>query len=93
MTVDETLQIVQALSGLTVTGLLFLILITGHRGKWSFEWVAIRERELATKTEQRLEAQIEIERKDKNEWKALALKVTGLAEATVDLAKQKGGTS
>ena len=90
MDVDGTLKLVQALSGLTVTGLLFLILIAGHRGKFSFQWQTLRERELATKTEARLEAQIEIERRDKSEWKALALKVTGLAEATVDLAKQKG---
>jgi hypothetical protein len=83
MTADEILRLVQALSGLTVTGLLFVILITGYKGYWI--WAA-----LAIKTEQRLEAQIELERKDKNEWKALALKVTGLAEATVDLAKQKG---
>lgn len=90
MTVDEALKIVQALSGLTVTGLLFLILYTSRRGEWVWKSVLEQRDAQALKAEQRLEAQIELERRDKNEWKALALKVTGLAEATVDLAKQKG---
>lgn len=83
MSVDEALRVAQALSGLTITTLLFLVLETGRRGIWV--WGAH-----AAKAEQRLEAQIELERRDKNEWKALALKVTGLAEGAVDLAKQKG---
>jgi hypothetical protein len=93
MNIDEALKFVQALSGITVTGLLFVILYYGRKGEWQWKREAVRERELLAKTEQRLEAQVEIERRDKNEWKALALKVTGLAEATVDLAKQKGSGS
>ena len=90
MTGEEYLRLVNTLSGVTVTGLLFLILETGRRGMWVWRSVLVVEREQHAKAEQRLEAQIELERRDKNEWKALALKVTGLAEATVDLAKQKG---
>jgi hypothetical protein len=93
MSVDEALKVVQALSGLTVTGLLFLVLYYGRKGEWQWKRETTQFQEMAAKAEQRLEAQIETERRDKNEWKALALKVTGLAEATVDLAKQKGGTS
>lgn len=92
MTEDQVLRLVNAVSGLTVTGLLFLILETGRRELWVWRSVVSALKETHAKAEHRLEAQIELERKDKNEWKALALKVTGLAEATVDLAKQKGAS-
>ena len=93
MNADEVIKLMQAATGLTVTGLLVLIVITGQKGVWVWRWVVVQRDEQYAKAEARLEAQIELERKDKNEWKSLALKVTGLAEATVDLVKQKGAAS
>lgn len=92
MTEEQIGRLLSAAGGLTVTGLLILILESGRRGLWVWRSVVVHEREQHAQAERRLEAQIELERKDKNEWKSLALKVTGLAEATVDLAKQKGAS-
>lgn len=73
---DSILHIVQT-GG--VTGLLLVIILGGIRRWWVFGWIYKESEE-----------RCEMVAKERDEWKALALRSTNLAESLSELQKYKG---
>jgi len=65
------------LANLPLTALLFLVLVGGYKGWWIYG-----------NTHEKLVARLE---KDRDEWKALALEVSGLAHSVVKKLNGTGG--
>lgn len=74
----DLLQLAQKLSGASLATLLILILIGGWKKVWVFGY-QLNE----------MEAQVERMRLERDGWKELALKATGLAENSVTIAERR----
>ena len=88
MTVEDWVKISQLVGGLTVPTMLVIILVAGQRSVWI--WFSLHKAALDSEIARRADllALLELERREKNEWKTLAFKATGITQDTVDLAKQ-----
>jgi hypothetical protein len=91
---DEITRLGQVLSGLTVTGLLGLVIWALKKEVLVWGTIAnarvLREREICDDKVKREREFADLERRDKNEWKAVAYKGLGLAEVGAELAKKAG---
>lgn len=79
MNLQEVESLARALGGLPLATLLMLVLVGGYRGWWIYGTA-----------HDKLVGKIE---KDRDEWKSLALEVSGLAHSVVrKLGPGQGGT-
>ena len=77
MTVNEYEALAKLVASLPLTTLLVLILVGGYKGWWIYG-----------NTHDRLVTRLE---RDRDEWKALALEVSGLAHSVVKKLDGTGG--
>jgi len=77
MTIAEWEQVARLVASLPLTALLVLVLVGGYKGWWIYG-----------NSHDKLVARLE---KDRDEWKALALEVSGLAHTVVKKLDGTGG--
>lgn len=89
MTPEGWVQLATTVSGLTTPGLLVLILVTGYYQRWM--WVTTHKTilEISENRRQDLLQLLELERREKENWKSLAIRTHGLTEDVMGLAKKQ----